>query len=141
VPLVVAVVVLSGLLVFMWIAIGREPGPGPADVAIAYERAWDDLDFELLYDLSGDALRDGLRRDRFIATKRAAFAHRAGERLDADITVETAVTGHQTSLVVTRVAAVGTVVRNNVLLEHQANGWQVVGYSLRPDSENDAATS
>jgi hypothetical protein len=26
-------------------------------------------------------------------------------------------------------------VRNNVVLERRANGWLVVGYSLRPDTE------
>ncbi len=36
---VVAMVVIFALLVFMWVSIGREPGPGPADVAIAYEHA------------------------------------------------------------------------------------------------------
>ena len=36
------------LLVLMWVAIANEPGPGPADVAIGYERAWDELDFGLL---------------------------------------------------------------------------------------------
>ena len=135
VPLLVALVVILGLLVFMWISIGREPGPGPIDVAIAYEHAWDDLDFPLLYDLSGDELRDGMRRDRFVTVKRAAYA--AGDharRLGAEVTVETSVAGHQTALVVTRVAVDGTAVRNNVMLEHRANGWVVVGYTLGSDA-------
>ena len=58
------------LLIVMWIAFGLEPGPGPADVAIAYENAWDKLDFDLLFDLSGDEMRDGMRRAEFIAAKR-----------------------------------------------------------------------
>jgi hypothetical protein len=44
------------------------------------------------------------------------------------------VAGHQTALVVTRVVAGGSPVRNNVMLEHTANGWVVIGYSLRPDT-------
>lgn len=134
-PLVVALVVILGLLVFMWVAIAREPGPGPVDVAIAYERAWDELDFPLLYELSGDELRDGMRRDRFVEVKRAAYE--AGDhvhRLGADVSVETSVAGHQTALVVTRVAIDGTAVRNNVMLEHRANGWVVVGYTLGSDA-------
>ena len=63
----------------MWFAIAREPGPGPADVAIGYERAWDELNFGLLWDLSGAELRDGMRRDQFIAAKRPAYAN-AGAR-------------------------------------------------------------
>ncbi len=135
-PLVVALAILGLLLLFMWISIGREPGPGPSDVAIAYERAWDELDFDLLYDLSASELRDGLRRDQFIAAKKAAYANSGkSSRIGARITVETAVSGHQAALVVTKVEADGGSVRNNVMLDHTANGWVVIGYSLRPDSE------
>ena len=133
--LIVAVVVIVVLLVVMWIAIAHESGPGPADVAIAYERAWDELDFGLLYDLSGAELRDGLRRDQFIAAKRTAYAASdARRRLGAEVTVETSVAGNQTALVVTRVAAEGGIVRNNVMLEHRSNGWAVVSYSLGSDA-------
>ena len=136
-PLVIALGVVFLLLLFMWISIGREPGPPPSDVAIAYERAWSELDFSLLYDLSGAELRDGLRRDQFIAAKRAAYAApHAGARIGAKVSVETAVTGHQTALVVTCVTADGGSVSNNVMLEHTANGWVVIGYSLRPDAES-----
>jgi hypothetical protein len=134
VPLLVAVLIVAGLLLFMWISIGREPGPGPSDVAIAYERAWDELDFNLLYDLSGPELRDGLRRDQFLAAKRAAYAQRSS-RIGAEIAVETSVAGTKTALVVTRVTAGGGSVLNNVMLDHTANGWVVIGYSLRPDTE------
>lgn len=127
--------VLVGLLFFVWIAIGKEPGPGAADVAVAYERAWDDLDFTLLYDLSGDEMRDGMRRDQFIAVKRAAY-EKAGRttRMGSTVEVETTVAGNQTALVVTRVEGDGGAVRNNVMLEKRANGWVVVGYSLRNDA-------
>ena len=49
--------------------------------------------------------------------------------------METVGRGHQTALVVTKVEADGGSVRNNVMLDHTANGWVVIGYSLRPDSE------
>jgi hypothetical protein len=141
-PLVVALVVVGLLLLFMWISVGREPGPGPADVAIAYERAWDELDFDLLFDLSGAELRDGLRRDQFVAAKRSAYA-KAGKRarIGARITVETSIAGHQTALVVTQVAADGGAVRNNVMLDHTSNGWMVIGYSLRPETETAPPTA
>lgn len=135
-PLVIALAIILALLFFMWVSVGREPGPGPSDVAIAYEKAWDELDFDLLFDLSAAELRDGMRRDQFIAAKRAAYADaEKNKRIGAKIVVETAVAGHQTSLVVTRVEAEGGAVRNNVMLDHTANGWVVIGYSLRPDSE------
>jgi hypothetical protein len=131
----VVMVVLFALLVFMWVSVGREPGPSPADVALAYERAWDELDFDLLFDLSGDELRDGMRRDRFVATKRVAYTQAdARTRLGAVVRVDTTIAGQQTALVVTDVMAAGTTVRNNVTLEKRANGWVVVGYALRPDT-------
>jgi hypothetical protein len=136
VPLVIALVIIAGLLLFMWISVGREPGPGPSDVAIAYERAWAELDFGLLYDLSGAQLRDGLRRDQFIAAKRSAYARAEhGSPIGARIGVETSVAGNQTALVVTKVVADGGAVRNNVMLDHTSNGWLVIGYSFRPDTE------
>jgi hypothetical protein len=142
IALIVVLVVVFALLIFLWVAIGREPGPSAADVALAYERAWDELDFGLLYDLSGDEMRDGMRRERFINAKRAAYEkaeHRA--RIGARVEVETSISGHQTALVVTRVDADGGHVRNNVMLERRSNGWVVVGYSLRPDTEADAPTT
>src|SRR5436305_9037106 len=98
--LIVVMVIVFALLVFMWISIGREPGPGPADVAIAYERAWDDLDFDLLYELSGDEMRDGMRKPRFVAAKKAAYAGKHS-RLGAHVHVDNVVVGNQTALIVT----------------------------------------
>ena len=134
-PLVIAIGVVVVLLGFLFFALAHERGPGAPDVAIGYERARDELNFGLLWDLSGEELRDGLRRDQYIAAKRQAFATAVPRGPLADrIEVDTFVEGNQTALVVTRVAAEGTSVRNDVLLERRANGWTVVGYSLRPSS-------
>jgi hypothetical protein len=133
VPLLVAIGIIVVLLGYLLWALAREPGPGAPDVAIAYERAWDELNFGLLWDLSGEELRDGLHRDRFIETKRKAYAKAEPRgRLAESIEVDTFVEGNQSALVVTRVSAEGMNVRNDVLLERRANGWTVVGYSLRP---------
>ena len=134
-PLAVAIGIIVLLLGFLLYAIAHEPGPGAPDVAIGYERAWDELNFGLLWDLSGPELRDGMRRDQFVATKRAAYANASPRgRVAEHIEVDTFVEGNQSALVVTRVSAEGTTVRNDVLLEKRANGWTVVGYSLRPSS-------
>lgn len=139
-PLVIAIFVVVALIGFLLYAIAHERGPGAADVAIGYERAWDTLNFGLLWDLSGEELREGLRRDQFIAVKSKAYANAEHRGPLADeITVDTFVEGNQSALVVTRVAAEGTSVRNDVLLERRANGWTVVGYSLRPASASDGA--
>jgi hypothetical protein len=139
VPLAVAITAILALLGFLLYAIAHEKGPSAPDVAIGYERAWDELDFGLLWDLSGPELREGLRRDQFIDAKNAAYANETHGRLAERIDVDTFVAGNQSALVVTRVTAEGTSVRNDVLLERRANGWTVVGYSLRPGAEPDAA--
>ena len=78
-----------------------------------------------------------MRRERFVAAKRAAYDEGGVARRGSAPTssVETSVAGHQTALVVTKVEADGGAVRNNVMLERRSNGWVVVGYSLRPDAE------
>jgi hypothetical protein len=131
-PLAIAGGIVIALLFVMWIAFGTEPGPGPADVAIAYENAWDHLDFDLLFDLSGDELRDGLRRDDFIAAKKAAYAGTdTPGRLRARVEVEDVVSTAQTAVVATCVTTDEGSVHNRVLLEKRSTGWMVIGYSIR----------
>jgi hypothetical protein len=132
-PLVIAMGIVLLLLGFLFFAFVHEKPPPPADVAIAYERAWDHLDFSMLFDLSGAELRDGMRRDAFIAAKRAAYAREERHQLGATIEIDAAVNGNDTALVVTRVSTAGSSVRNNVLLERRGGSWAVVGYNLRPD--------
>ena len=142
IPLIVALSLIFGLLIFMWVSIAREPGPGPADVALAFEKAWDELDFNLCYDLSGEELHDGMRRERFVKAKRRAF-EKAGThaRMGVDVQVETSIIGNEAALIVTNVAAPGGErVRNNVMLERRSNGWVVVAYSLRTDAEADSSS-
>src|SRR6478735_5952915 len=119
--------VLCGILL-----IAKEDGPAPADVALAYEQAWDRLDFDTLFDLSGPELRDGAKRPGFVKTKRAAYAGVARGRLAARIAVENVVESPETALVITSVSTSDTAVRNNVLMERRAGRWYVVAYSLRP---------
>ena len=99
----------------LFIAVAIENGPEPADVALAYEMAWDRLDFDTLFDLSGPELRDGAKRPGFIATKRAAYEGVQRGRLAARIAVENVVAAPDTALVVTNVSTDDGAVRNNVL--------------------------
>ncbi len=119
------------LIMVMFVAVGKERGPLAADVALAYEGAWDRLDFDTLFDLSGPELRDGAKREGFIATKRAAYARVDRRRLAARIEVENVVETPDTALVVTQVTSGDTAVHNNVLMERRSGRWYVVGYSLR----------
>ncbi len=131
-PLVIAICIIVALIGFLFYAVAHEPGPRAVDVAIGYEHAWDELNFGLLWDLSGPELRDGMRRDQFIAARKVAYANEPRGRVAERIEVDTFVEGDQSALVVTCVTAQGSSVRNDVLLERRANGWTVVGYSLRP---------
>ena len=92
-PLAIAIGVIVALLGFLLFAIAHERGPSAPDVAIGYERAWDELNFGLLWDLSGPELREGLRRDQFIAAKRQAYACEAHGRVAERIEVDTFVEG------------------------------------------------
>ena len=69
---VVGIVILA-LMLAVVVVIAKDRGPGPGDVAVAYELAWDRLDFESVFTLSGAELRDGLDRRGFVAAKRAAY--------------------------------------------------------------------
>ena len=64
------------LCVALVIAVARDPGPRPDEVAFAYELAWDRLDFDSLWTLSGTELHDGLDRKSFISAKHAAYVGR-----------------------------------------------------------------
>jgi hypothetical protein len=123
------IAILVGVL---FIAVAKEDGPEPADVALAYELAWDRLDFDTLFDLSGPELRDGAARPGFIATKQTAYAGTPRGRLAARIAVENVVAGSDSALAVTNVSTAAGDVRNNVLMERRAGRWYVVAYSLRP---------
>jgi hypothetical protein len=128
---IIAVVVFV-LVVALVIAVARDPGPPLEDVAVAYEQAWDRLDFEALYALSGDELRDGMGRRDFVAAKRAAYQRQAGlTQLAAHVAVERTEGGKHVAGVRTRVdARDGGVTHNDVLLAHRAGKWVVVGYQL-----------
>jgi hypothetical protein len=135
----VAVLVLVLALV---IAVARDPGPPPADVALAYEDAWDRLDFEALWDLSGDELRDGLGRRDFVTAKRAAYAGQPdlGD-LARDVVVEAAHERRSVAAVRTRVELrAGGAAHNEIDLAKRAGRWVVVAYDLRTDAPPPAAT-
>ena len=74
------IAVVAGVVVLLALAlvviVAADPGPPPGDVALAYEQAWDRFDFESLWLLSGDELRDGLGRNEFVHAKRETYAER-----------------------------------------------------------------
>ncbi|MGH9037114.1 MAG: hypothetical protein ACRD0O_15235 [Acidimicrobiia bacterium] len=132
VPLAVVallVVVFGGGLIYF---IGRGTGPGPADTAVAYEHAWDRLDFATLWNLSSDKLRDGRTRADFVAGKKAAYQGEGGlSRLVRSVRPELVDVSGPLARVVTRLElADGQSVCDEMLLERVGSAWRVTAYHL-----------
>ena len=131
---IVAVVIVA-FIVALVIAVARDPGPPPEDVAVAYEQAWDRLDFEALWTLSGDELHDGLRRREYVDAKRAAYAMQPelGGLAEA-VHVEHVESGRHVAVVRTCIQLRGGgTAHNEIQLESRGGRWVVVGYLLRSD--------
>ena len=117
------------------VAVAKDRGPQPEDVAVSYEHAWDQLDFVALYTLSAKELRDGLGRKEFVAVKRAAYADRSEQLrgLAASIVAEDEAVRGDDAVVTTRVELRdGSVVHNAVGLVRRTSRWQVAAYSVMP---------
>jgi hypothetical protein len=127
VAVTVFAVVISVIVLF-----ARDPGPKPADIAVSYELAWDRFDFDTLYSLSGDEMRDGLDKAAYIKAKTAAYAGRTElGHLAARVDVEEVTGGLAHALVRTRVTLhEGAVIHNHVALTKRNSSWWVTGYEL-----------
>jgi hypothetical protein len=142
---VITAVVAAIILILAFavvIAIAKDRGPSPDDVAVSYEYAWDRLDFDSVFTLSGGELRDGLDRHEFVAAKRVAYEHQhALAGLVDRVGIDEVATGHDLALVVTRVELRdGTTAHHRVELARRNARWEVVAYRLTPSAE-DTTTS
>jgi len=128
--------VIGLLCVALVILVVVVPGPSAADVALAYEEAWDHLDFEAIWALSGDELRDGLDRVPFIDAKRRAYAqHQALRGIAADVAVDAVSEGQGFAVVHTRVELRDGGHAIDALQLAKRNGrWLVIAYELEPDA-------
>jgi len=116
------------------VAVAKDRGPTPDDVAVSYEHAWDQLDFTAVFTLSARELRDGLDRKQFVIAKRKAYADRRELRgLAADIVADDVAVRGDDAIVTTRVdLRDGSVVHNAVGLVRRNARWQVASYSMVP---------
>lgn len=134
--MLVAVVgaVLLALCLAVVVAVAKDQGPAPDDVAVSYEHGWDRLDFDALWTLSAVELRDGLDRKAFVNAKRAAYADRQELRgLAAHVTVDDSVVRRDNAVVTTRVELRdGSVVHNSLHLVRRSSRWQVAAYAMVP---------
>ena len=134
---VVGIIVL-GLALAVVVAIARDKGPGPDDVAVSYELAWDRFDFESLFTLSAAELRDGLDRRAFVAAKKSAYEQQHGlGGLVARVGIDELATTREAAVVITSVELSDhAVVHNRVELARRNARWQVVSYRLEPSDED-----
>jgi hypothetical protein len=139
---VVGIIVL-GLALAVVVAIARDKGPGPDDVAVSYELAWDRFDFESLFTLSAAELRDGLDRRAFVAAKKTAYEQQHGlGGLVARVGIDELASTREAAVVITRVELSDhTVVHNRVELARRNARWQVVSYRLTPSDEDSSHAS
>jgi hypothetical protein len=128
-------VIVFGLCVALVVLVALDHGPPPGDVALAYEHAWDHLDFASLWVLSGDELRDGLDQDAFVTAKRAAYQRQESLRGLAQAVVVDAVSEGRNFAVVHTVVELrdGGHATDALQLARRAGRWLVVAYELEPD--------
>jgi hypothetical protein len=131
----VTAVVLTAIIVLVFavvVAVARDQGPPPGEVAVAYELAWDRLDFETLWSLSGPELRDGRAKHDFVTAKRAAYERSPGlAGLARDVALEEVLAGEEVAVVRTRIdLREGAPVRNELRLARRDQRWEVVAYEL-----------
>jgi hypothetical protein len=130
---VIGIIALVILAVIVIVALER--GPSTADLALAYEHAWDRLDFETIWALSSLELRDGLDRRQFARAKRSAYTsidHPTD--LVASATVEDlAEAGDVAAAITTLVLRDGSMVHHEVRMARRMGRWEVTGYTLRPE--------
>ncbi len=136
-PLIVAGIALLLIIAAMAYLMAKDRGPGPDDAAIAYELAWDRLDFESLWVLSGRELKDNLDHKDFLHAKRAAYQDRSQlQRLARRVTVVTQEGDRDAATVVTEIALHdGHAVRDELRLARRDGRWQVVRYTLAREGE------
>ncbi len=128
----IVAVVIFALGITLDVIFARAPGPTPTDIAISYELAWDRLDFDTLWALSGPELRDGLDKREYVAAKRQAYEGRHELRnLAEHVDIDDANVGIGHAAVRTRVTLRdGAVVKNDVVLTKRSAAWVVTGYQL-----------
>lgn len=127
-------VALGGVIVATVVLFALDRGPSPAEIAVAYELAWDRLDFDALWAMSGRELRDGLDRHAYAAAKRAAYAGQAGlGGLVGRVDLAAVDVGLAYAQLRTRVTLrSGEVVHNDLVLARRGSAWVVTAYSLTP---------
>jgi hypothetical protein len=133
VPIMVLLAFTVGMTIWLFVAVGKAGGPSPADTAVAYEHAWDRLDFATLWNLSGPNLRDGRTRDQFVRDKIAAYQNEAPDLagLVRSIHPEKVDVNGPVARVLARLQLhSGESVVDEMLLERIGPAWHITAYHI-----------
>ncbi len=106
----------------------------PIDIALGYEHAWQILDFDVIYRLSGPEMHEGLRKADWIAAKRTAYANGSAiSHLVESVAADEEIRKGDAAVVTTRLTLRdGSVVHNEVRLLRRSRAWDVVAYEPLP---------
>lgn len=133
VPIILLLVFTIGIGIWLMVAVAKAGGPNPADTAVAYEHAWDRLDFATLWNLSGPNLRDGRTRDQFVRDKVAAYAgedHQLSNLVRSVEPEQVDVNGPVARVLARLHLHSGEAVVDEMLLERIGPAWHVTAYHL-----------
>ena len=133
IPILLLLAFTVGMTFWLVVAVAKAAGPGPADTAVAYEHAWDQLDFATLWNLSGPNLRDGRTRDQFVRDKLAAYEGegRSLAGLVRSVKPEQVDINGPVARVLTRLELhTGETLVDEMLLERIGPSWHVTAYHL-----------
>lgn len=131
---VVVLVLVVLLVVAVIVGAAKDPGPVPIEIALGYEHAWQLLDFDVLYRLSGPEMHDGLNKADWIAAQRAAYANGSAiSHLVEAVAAESEIRKDDAAVVTTRLTlSDGSIVHNEVRLLRRSRAWDVVAYEPLP---------
>ena len=132
-PIMLLLAFTVGMAVWLIVAVGKAGAPSPADTAIAYEHAWDHLDFATLWNLSGPGLRDGRTRDQFVRDKVAAYKNEGKGLAGLIRTVQPEkidVNGPVARVLARLELHSGESVVDEMLLERIGPSWHVTAYHI-----------
>jgi hypothetical protein len=136
VPILALVVFTLVVATWLVVMVAKAGSPGPADTAVAYEHAWDRLDFSTLWNLSGPGLRDGRTRDQFVRDKLVAY-HGEGPGLSGlvrSVRPERVDVNGPVARVLARLDLhTGESVVDEMLLERIGPAWHVTAYHISSD--------
>ena len=132
-PIMLLLVFTLAMSTWLVVAVGKAGAPSPADTAVAYEHAWDRLDFSTIWNLSGPILRDGRTRDQFVRDKVAAYrgeGHGLAGLVRSAEPEQVDVHGPVARVLTRLDLHSGETVVDEVLLERIGPAWHVTAYHI-----------